>query len=117
MKRSIVTALVLGCSLFASSYALSHAADYISSAFPSDQILEELSWYRSGLTGAPEDYIIVGKAKLPTDKTAYVVYGHYVSNDSPAIEIILKKTDRNYWYYNITPYQGNPKTGILQTSY
>ena len=118
MKRSIIITLVLASSFLFVSQTLSHSADYVSSAFPSDQILKEMISDRAKWSRTPEQIIIMGKAKHPTDKTAYIVYAHPADGDAIIAEVILRKTDRNYWFYDLTATGvGSGNRGVLQTSY
>lgn len=113
MKKSIIITVVLASLLVAVSNTL--AADYVSSAFPSDQILQELAGYCG--PGDGTEYTLAGKVKHPTEKGVYKVYAYHIS-PSEIVEMILRKTDRNYWVYEATEnVYSIVYKGILQTSY
>ena len=95
MKRSIIITLILASLLFAVSNTI--AADYVSSAFPSDNILKQLAGHKAQEEASV--YVIMGKVKDPTDKAATIVYAYNINNPDSLIYITLKKTDRNYWFY------------------
>jgi hypothetical protein len=118
MKKSIIIILILVSLLFTVLHSLGHAADYISSTFPPDQVLKEMilinnEWGAS----TPDQIIVAGKIKHPTEKGAYIVYARFVNGDTDVAEIIIRKTDRNYWFYVLTFPGYESIKGVLQTAY
>jgi hypothetical protein len=116
MKKSVIITLILASLLFTAWNSLGHAADYVSSTFPPDRLLKELINSLDEFSQNPEEYIIMGKVKDGTEKNAYIVYAHHVNHPTEPQKILLKKTDKNFWYYEINV-PGDSQKGSLQTSY